>query len=116
MPVSREFLDFILDQLSDLSSVTYRMMFGGAGIYSDGTMFGLVADDTAYLKVDDTNRTDYEDRHLKPFKPWPNKAMVMPYYEIPPEVLEDPQEFVEWAERSLEIAKDGKQGDSLPGR
>jgi TfoX/Sxy family transcriptional regulator of competence genes len=28
--------------------VSVRPMFGGAGIYADGVMFGLVADDTLY--------------------------------------------------------------------
>ncbi len=104
MPVSEEFLDYVLDQLSDLGNVTYRRMFGGAGIFKEETMFGLVADDVAYLKVDDTNRANFEERHLKPFKPWANKAMVMPYYEIPPEVLEDSEELVDWAGRSLTVA------------
>ena len=30
-------------------------MFGGGGVYHDGVMFGLVASDTLYLKVDETN-------------------------------------------------------------
>ena len=109
MPVTEEFLQFILDQLRALGGVTCRKMFGGAGLYQDDRMFGLVADDVAYLKVDDSNREDYEERHLKPFKPWVNKSMVMPYYEIPPEVLEDPQELVEWAEKSVEVAKKSKK-------
>jgi len=29
-------------------------MFGGAGLYRDGKMFGLIADDVAYLKADDS--------------------------------------------------------------
>ena len=104
MPVSEEFLEFVLDQLSDLGDVTARKMFGGAGIYCEGKMLGLIANDVAYLRTDDSNRSDYEKRDSGPFKPWEHKKMTMPYYEIPPEVLEDPEEFVEWAHRSLAIA------------
>ena len=103
MPVSREFLEFVLDQLSDLGDVSARKMFGGAGIYCAGKMFGLIANDVAYLKTDDCNRSDYEERDSSPFKPWEHKKMTMPYYEVPPEVLEDSEELVEWAGRSLSI-------------
>ena len=45
------FLEFIKDQFSVLGAITIRKMFGGAGIYLEGTMFGLIADDLVYLKV-----------------------------------------------------------------
>jgi DNA transformation protein len=104
MPVSEEFLEFVLDQLSDLGEVTARKMFGGAGIYCSGKMFGLIANDVAYLKADEQSRPDYEDRGCGPFKPWEHKKMTMPYYEIPPEVLEDAEELAVWAGKSLSIA------------
>jgi DNA transformation protein and related proteins len=36
MPVSDDFLDFLLDQLSGLGEVVVRRMFGGAGLYREG--------------------------------------------------------------------------------
>ena len=56
MSISDEFVDYVIDQLSDWGEVSARKMFGGAGLYREGAMFGLIADDVAYLKVDDTNR------------------------------------------------------------
>lgn len=53
MAVSDDFLNYVLDQLSRWGHVTVRRMFGGAGLYRDGKMFGLIADDIAYLKADD---------------------------------------------------------------
>ncbi len=53
MPVSDDFLNYVLDQLSAWGSVSVRRMFGGAGLYREGRMFGLIADDVVYLKVDD---------------------------------------------------------------
>ena len=103
MPVSDHFLDYLLDQLSGWGGVSIRRMFGGAGLYRDGKMFGLVADDTAYLKVDDSNRNDFVQAGSRPFRPNPDKPGVMSYYEIPPEVLEQPDELVEWSERALAI-------------
>ncbi len=103
MPLSEEFTAYVLDQLSAWGGVSARKMFGGAGLYRDGKMFGLIADDVAYLKVDDSNREGFERAGSGPFKPYPDKPTSMSYYEVPPEVLEDPEAFVEWAERSLAI-------------
>ena len=68
-------------------------------------MFGLVADDVAYLKVDDSNRADFVKAGSSPFNPYPEKGLtaVMSYYEIPPEVLENPAELSQWAQRSFDI-------------
>ena len=108
MPVSDEFLSYVLDLFAVWGGVTARKMFGGAGLYRDGKMFGLIADDVAYLKVDDTNREGYLGAGSRPVKPYPDKPEVMSYYEIPPDVLENPEELVKWAKRSLAIQKGKK--------
>jgi DNA transformation protein len=107
MAVSDEFLDYIVDQLSMLGYVTVRRMFGGAGLYCEGRMFAVVADDVAYLKVDDSNREDFVQAGSAPFNPYPEKAKttVMSYYEIPPDVLENRAVLAQWARRSLDIAR-----------
>lgn len=109
MPLSEEFLAYVLDQFSSWGSVTARKMFGGAGLYRDGKMFGLVADDIAYLKVDDSNREDFSLAGSSPFKPYPDKPATMSYFEIPLDVLEEPAELVKWAKRSLVIQKRKKK-------
>ena len=109
MAVSDDFLDFVLDQFSSLGGVTARRMFGGAGLYRDGRMFGLVADDVVYLKVDDTNRAEFVEASSKQFKPYPAKAAVMPYYEVPPGVLDDPDDLADWARKSLAVASRKKK-------
>ena len=105
MAVSDDFVNFVADQLSRWGPVSIRRMFGGAGLYRDGKMFGLIADDVAYLKVDDSNRDDFVKAGSSPFNPYPEKVKttVMSYYEIPPEVLENPDELAQWAERSRAI-------------
>jgi len=105
MGVSDDFLEYVVDQLSLLGSVTPRKMFGGAGLYCEGKMFGLIADDVAYLKVDDSSRDDFIKAGSGPFKPYPDKPAVMPYYDIPVDVLEDPETLAAWARRSVAIAR-----------
>jgi DNA transformation protein len=108
MAVSDDFLEYVVGQLSLLGSVTARKMFGGAGLYRDGKMFGLVAEDVPYLKADDSNREDFVKAGSGPFKPYPDKAVTMSYYEIPVDVLEDPTTLAQWAQRSLDIARKKK--------
>jgi TfoX/Sxy family transcriptional regulator of competence genes len=61
MAISLEFAGFVLDQLSPLRGVSLKKMFGGACVFYQGKAFGLIdSDDTFYLKVDDTNRADFE--------------------------------------------------------
>lgn len=107
MPVSDEFIDYVIDQLAIWADVSVRKMFGGAGLYCDGTMFGLIADDIAYLKVDDSNREDFVKAGSSPFNPFPDKAKttVMPYYEVPVDILENQDLLGKWAERSLDVAR-----------
>jgi DNA transformation protein and related proteins len=101
--LSDEFLTYVADQLAPWGEISIRKMFGGAGLYRDETMFGLVADDTLYFKVDDTNRADTERAGRGPFKPHPDKPTVMSYYEVPPDVLESPTTLAQWAETSSRI-------------
>jgi DNA transformation protein len=102
--VSDEYLTYVLDQLGALGEVRARRMFGGAGIYCGRAMFGLVADDVLYLKVDDSNRVDFEEAGAEPFRPFPDKSEVMSYYEVPADVLESRDELAEWAQKALNVA------------
>ena len=74
MKVSDAFKSFVLDQLEELGDVTPRSMFGGVGLYRRGIFFGIIAADVLYLKVDATNRPDYERAGMHAFKPYPDRA------------------------------------------
>jgi DNA transformation protein len=81
-------------------------MFGGVGLYADGLFFGLLDDDTLYLKVDDTNRNDYVSRGCAPFRPLKNDpdAYSMSYFQVPEDVLEDSDALRPWARKSIAVA------------
>lgn len=108
MAVSDEFLEYVLDQLSDWDWVFVRKMFGGAGLYCDEKMFALVADDVIYMKVDDTSRAKYEAAGSAPFKPFARRPAILSFYELPPDVLEDREQLIDWAKEALAVQKKGK--------
>jgi len=80
-------------------------MFGGAGIYADGFFFALMDDDTLYLKVDDSNRADFQARGLGPFQPFGEGGETMQYYPVPEDVLEAPDVLRLWADKALDVAR-----------
>jgi DNA transformation protein and related proteins len=111
MPVSSSFRTFIVDQLSRIvPQLRVRGMFGGVGIYAGRLFFALIADDTLYFKVDDSNRAEFERLGMKPFQPYGEGGEVMQYYQVPAEFLEDPEALRPWAEKAIAVADRKKKG------
>ena len=104
MPVTAEYREFALEQLGRVAPVTHRAMFGGVGIYSEGFFFALLDDDTTYLKVDDSNRGDFEAAGTGPFRPFGDEH-VMQYYELPADLLEDADALRPWVHKALDVAR-----------
>ena len=105
MAVTDDFFRYVLEQLSGLQGVASRRMFGAVGLYSDGAFFGLISSDVLYFKAGDANRPDYEARRMGQFRPFRDKPQIsMSYYEVPAEVLEDADECILWARRSIAVA------------
>ena len=106
MAASAEYLDFIKEQLAGFGPVSVRRMFGGAGIYRDGLMFALIADETLYLKADDASRGEFEALALPPFTYGAKvgKRTVMSYWRAPEACLDDPDDMTEWCRKAYAVA------------
>jgi DNA transformation protein len=95
------FKDYVLDQLADLHGVTCRAMFGGYGLYHQGTFFGIIHKGRLYFKTDRITVSRYRDRGMKPFKPSAAQTLKN-YYEVPIEVLEDSDDLTTWASQATQ--------------
>jgi DNA transformation protein len=103
--VSPSFRTFILEQLGRVvPQVRARSMFGGVGIYSGDRFFALIDNDTLYFKVDDSNRSDFTARQMEPFRPYGENGETMGYYEVPADLLDDPETLRPWAEKAIAVA------------
>jgi DNA transformation protein and related proteins len=102
--VSPEFRDFVLDQLAPLPQLRSKAMFGGVGLYSGESFFGIVAADELFFKVDNSNRTAYETAGSEPFRPVAGRPVSMSYWRVPIEVLEDTGELATWALAAIRAA------------
>mgnify|MGYP000194579378 CR=1 FL=1 len=117
MAISPEYREFLEDQFASFGPIAIRRMFGGAGLFRDGLMFALVAADTLYFKVDDTNQADFEARNMEPFTSLrKSKPASLRYYQVPAEILEDPLELRPWAEKAFAVALSAAQSKASKKR
>jgi|SRR6185503_5604853 len=105
MAVSDSYLAFVLEQLDGVARLVTKRMFGGVGIYSDGTFFAVIDNDTVFFKVDENLAKRYRDKGMPPFAPIPGQKPMMGYYQVPPDVLEDGGLLVKWATDSIRCAE-----------
>lgn len=104
VPKSNEFVQYLLELLSGMGPVRARAMFGGYGLYWEDLMFGLVADDVVYFKVDEVNLPDFDASGSQPFQ-LESKRATMSYYTVPDAALDDSELMCEWGQRGLEAAR-----------
>lgn len=106
-----DYTDYLQDVFALFGPVAARRMFGGHGIYHDGVMFALVAEDVLYLKADARNVGDFEREGLEPFHYTKGGRVVeMSYYQAPEAIFEDPELAADWARRSFEAALRARMG------
>lgn len=107
MTVTPSFLTYVLDQLGELRDVVARRMFGGFGLYLDGTFFGLIDADEVYLRVDDETRDDFVAHGMPAFRPVRSQPerVSNAYYQLPGAVLDDRELLAVWAQRAVTAAR-----------
>src|SRR5512132_3808295 len=101
MAVLQSYRQFVLEQLSRVTPVTGKSMFGGVGIYAQGLFFALIAENRLYFKVDDATRPDFEQREMEPFRPF-GEDTAMGYYEVPADVVEDVTQLEAWIKKAID--------------
>ena len=101
----REYIAHIADLLQFIGPVESKSMFGGFGMILEGLMFGPVAGNELYLKVDTQNLQDYEDLGLQAFSFEKNGRQIkMSYYQAPEEAMEDAELLSDWASNAYGAA------------
>jgi DNA transformation protein len=109
--MAEPFHDFVTELLDAMGPVTIRKMFGGAGVYADGLMFGLIAGEVLHLKVDDALKAELAGEGSGPFiwepqnGPRKGEKVDLGYWRLPESALDDPDEAVRWARKALAVAR-----------
>jgi DNA transformation protein len=91
------FVTHLTELMRPWAQITARRMFGGHGLYRDGLMFGLVADELLYLKIDAATRDTFEAAGCRPFVyDGKGKPIEMSYWTVPAECLESATAMRPW--------------------
>lgn len=91
-----------------LGPISIRKLFGGKGIYCDGVIVAVVVRGELMLKADEQSIPDFEaagcsqwtytgSRH--------GKEVAMPYWGVPDDAFDDPDEMAVWARRAYEAGR-----------
>ena len=67
MATSKEYRDFVLEQLNLLNNITCKSMMGEYLLYYNGVLFGGIYDDRLLVKIVDTNKK-YNMKESIPYK------------------------------------------------
>ena len=105
MAVTDEQIEAIRDLFAEVGPISTRKMFGGLGIYSEGTIFAvLMSDGDLKLKgageMAETFDTEGWERWTYQ-RDGSDKITAMPYWSLPDALLDDPEEASAWARRAL---------------
>jgi DNA transformation protein len=107
----------IIELFAAFGPVSVHRMFGGAGIFCDGLMIGLVADGVVYLKADESAQAAFAAEGLGPFTYGKaKKRVVMSYWRMPERLYDDPDELARWAVDALAAARRSGAAARAPRR
>lgn len=99
------FANYVAELMEGFAPVLIKPMFGGFGVYRDGLMFALIADERLFLKVDEQSQPRFVARGLAPFKyEAGGKVASLKYHEAPPEAYDEPAHMAVWAQLGYECA------------
>lgn len=110
MPTSPEYVNWIVDQLSEFDDIQTKRLFGGRAVLKDNLNFGLIFNDELYLKADEQNiyRFQSEDSEQFTYEKG-SKTIYVSFWTVPESIVEDKEEFAEWARDAYDAALRAKK-------
>jgi DNA transformation protein len=96
--------EWVEDALRPLPELSIRRMFGGAGIYSEDTIFGILHEQRVYLKTNEQTRPAFVERGSDALRARSGSVLTA-YYEVPADVMDDEEELLRWSRIALDVAR-----------
>lgn len=109
-----DFLAHVLELLRPRGRVADRRLFGDHGLYCDRIFFGIVLDNTLYLKADDRNRREFDRAGCDIFSySRKGKRAKLNFYRAPEDAMDAPHLMLPWARSALSAALRSRAGKPL---
>ncbi|HEY7872226.1 MAG TPA: TfoX/Sxy family protein [Rudaea sp.] len=111
-----EFKCFVLDQLARVPALSSAPFFGGTGLRSGASFFGVIFGGTLYFSTSPATREEYQKLGSRCFSyaKKDGKVQDTKLFEVPAEVLDDAETLLIWANRA--IAASAQKRKAGPGR
>ena len=108
--------DFIHELFAGFGTVEVRRLFGGAGLFADGVMFGLVFRGEIYLKADTETAPRFEAEGCGPFEygTKTGRRAIASFRKLPERLYDDADELAQWARQALTVAR--RKAAARPGK
>lgn len=105
MSTSAEYIEYILDQLRPIGSLSTRRMFGCVGVFHQGLMFALIDNGRLYIKSDPVNRPLFMTQNYLPFT-YISRGKTMPlyYHAMPEDIIDEQDDLLTWAKLGIAAA------------
>jgi len=118
MTASTEYTEYVLELLEPIGPVRTGRFFGGVGIFKGSLQFAMIMGNSLYFTVDDDTRKKYEQAGMRPFSYMTKKGRVQVrrYFELPEDVLTDPEQLRLWTNEAVRVAGKTKKPNKTHNR
>ena len=89
MAINEEFKNVVFDQLQGISEFDTKNVFGSVALLHQGEIFGKIKYENFWLKVDDSNKGDFEKLGMSQYTFGKDNSRKLNFYATPIDVLED---------------------------
>ena len=99
-------MEYVLELLEPIGPVQTGRFFGGVGISNGFAQFAMIMGNSLHFVVDEDTRGKYEQAGMQPFSYTTRKGhiLVRRYFELPEDILTDPEQLRVWASEAMFIA------------
>jgi DNA transformation protein len=95
----------IAEIFAALGEVAIRRMFGGKGVYADGRIVAVEVAGEVLLKADARSAPEFEAAGSRQWTyDGKNGPVKMPYWSLPAEAFDDPDEMAIWVRLAAQAA------------
>ncbi len=107
MAANPAIVELLQEVLNGSGTFKARAMFGGHGLYFDGTFFAILDDGVLYFKVSDRTRPGFEAEGMGPFtyRTKGGEQALNTYWRVPERLLDEPDDMRAWVQNAVGAAR-----------